>query len=223
MSDAEGCKILSQFKFQFIMFATAYPKLRSWFASITSPSTTHASGMLIILGILAAVTDAQSVKEPITAQNPKSPSSSNPTAGQATETNPNEKSGNQDMIYQLALGMLVSQGLIRLISYISNRREAAALAAQKKDDDLLNNNNNKKGKGKKSGLSLNALDEMDLDEEAIKKRRSEHLASLSNNATLLESDSEDEDYEESEEDGESESEAITEDESEEEEIVESEH
>ncbi|KAF9999154.1 hypothetical protein BGZ80_011696 [Entomortierella chlamydospora] len=207
------------------MFATAYPKLRSWLASITSPSTTHASGMLIILGILAAVADAESVKEPIAARNPKS-SSSNPTAGQTTESNPNEKSGNQDMIYQLALGMLVSQGLIRLITYISNRREAAALAAQKKDDDLLNNttNGDKKGKGKESGgLSLNALDEMDLDEEAIRKRRSEHLASLSNNATLLESDSEDEDYEESEGDDESESEDITEDESEQEEIVESEH
>ncbi|KAF8978747.1 hypothetical protein BGZ46_006188 [Entomortierella lignicola] len=196
------------------MFATAYPKLRSWFASITSPSTTHASSMLIILGILAAVTDAQSVKEPIRARNPSSkPQDDLPVA--------EEKTSQQDMIYYIAMGMLVSQGLIRLITFITNRREAAALAAQKKDDDLLTNNDIKR-KGKKSELSLNALDDIDLDEEAIRKRRSEHLAALGTNATLLESDSEDDDYEESEEDGDSESESELEEdeESEEEEIVE---
>ncbi|KAF9102910.1 hypothetical protein BGX27_010814, partial [Mortierella sp. AM989] len=194
-----------------IMFTAVYPKLRSWFASITSPSTTHASGMLIILGILAAVTDAQSVKEPIQARHPKGPSSSNPNSDSATE----EKTNNQDMLYYIAMGMLASQGLIRLVTYISNRREAAALAAQKKDDDLSTN----KGKGKKDGLSLNALDELEMDEEAIKRRRSEHLASLGVNATLLESDSEDDDYEESV----GESESDSDDESElEEEIEESE-
>ncbi|KAF9434830.1 hypothetical protein BGZ76_007340 [Entomortierella beljakovae] len=194
------------------MFTAAYPKLRSWFNSVTSPSTTHASSMLIILGILAAVTDAQNAEEPIRVHHPKVSSSKSNSAGEATTQDEAKAYNNQDMIYYIAMGMLVSQGLIRLLTYISNRREAAALAAAKKDDDLLN-----KGKGKK-GLSLNALEEVDMDDEAIKRRRSEHLAALGKDATLLESDSDDDDYEESD-DSESESD-VSDEESEVEDIVE---
>ncbi|KAG0077940.1 hypothetical protein BGZ93_003551, partial [Podila epicladia] len=38
-------------------------KVTSWVASVTSPSATHASGMLILFGLLAATADAQVVKE----------------------------------------------------------------------------------------------------------------------------------------------------------------
>ncbi|KAF9178849.1 hypothetical protein BGZ51_007425 [Haplosporangium sp. Z 767] len=188
------------------VIASVYPKIRSWVASITSPSSTHASGMLIILGILAAVTEAQSVKEPIRVHHPKvstrssdhadpsaSPSEEHQTAPEALPLN------NQEMLYYVAMGMLVSQGLIRFVTYISNRRAAAALAAHKKNDDLTgdddNSNTNSKARKAHGGLSINAFE--DLDEEAIQKRR-EHLATLNDNASLLGSDSEDEDYEQSE-------------------------
>ncbi|KAI1315511.1 hypothetical protein EDD11_000692 [Mortierella claussenii] len=197
------------------MIAAVSQKVRSWFASITSPSATHASGMLILLGILAAVTEA-SGKEPIRVHHPKVSSASQAAAGSAAgaggaalEDEAEVKTlNNQEMLYYVAMGMLVSQGLIRLITFISSRREAAALAARKKDDDLLEReegSKRNKGKSKKTGgLSLNALE--DLDEEALRKRRQEHLAALGDNASLLGSDSEDEDYEESEEESESESE-----------------
>ncbi|KAG9320872.1 hypothetical protein KVV02_000066 [Mortierella alpina] len=205
-----------------------YAKVRSWAASITSPSSTHASGMLIILGILAAVTDAQSVKEPIRVHHPKVASSrsqaaaaSDPNAaGSSDKLGANHEGGadaqqinSQEMMYYLAMGMLVSQGLIRLITFISNRREAAALAAQKKNDDLLQDDTNNEDndsatagakKTKRKGLSLNALE--DLDEEMLKQKRKEHLAALGDNASLLGSDSEDDDYEQSDEESSSEEE-----------------
>ncbi|KAG0285879.1 hypothetical protein BGZ98_005297, partial [Dissophora globulifera] len=184
------------------MLNAVYPKLRSWIASATSPSTTHASGMLILLGILAAVTDAHSVKEPIRVHHPKvsSPSSSSDEEP-AAEAQP---MSNKDMLYYVAMGMLVSQGLIRLLTFIVNRREAAK----------QNANKDNKGKGKKSsGLSLNALE--DLDPETLKKRRAEHLATLDHNAELLGSDTEDDDYEggsDSESESESEDEDVEEEE-----------
>ncbi|KAF9959903.1 hypothetical protein BGZ72_008555 [Mortierella alpina] len=222
-----------------------YAKVRSWAASITSPSSTHASGMLIILGILAAVTDAQSIKEPIRVHHPKVASSRGSHAAASDgSSSSSDKLGahpdggadakqinNQEMLYYLAMGMLVSQGLIRLITFISNRREAAALAAQKKNDDLLQDDddnedglhkeNDSARKGKKTrGLSLNALE--DLDDEVLKQKRREHLAALGDGASLLGSDSEDEDYEQSEEESSSEEELEEEeeDESEEEDVVE---
>ncbi|KAG0211476.1 hypothetical protein BGX28_007837 [Mortierella sp. GBA30] len=203
--------------------ASVYPKVRSWLASVASPSSTHASGMLIILGILAAVTDAESVKEPIRVHHPKV-SSSRPgqeKRGTTDEGADAKQINNQEMLYYVAMGMLVSQGLIRLITFISSRREAAALARQKKDDDLLLDTSN--GKKKKSGLSLNALE--DLDEETLKQKRREHLATLGDNATLLESDSEDEDYEQTDEEessSEEEEEEEIEEEEEEEEVEEEE-
>ncbi|KAF9286488.1 hypothetical protein BGZ68_002856 [Mortierella alpina] len=209
-----------------------YAKVRSWAASITSPSSTHASGMLIILGILAAVTDAQSVKEPIRVHHPKVASRSNGAAA-ADKLGANQDGGadakqinHQEMMYYLAMGMLVSQGLIRLVTFISNRREAAALAARKKDDDLLQDNdeddtNDSAKKNRRKGLSLNALE--DLDEEILKQKRREHLAALGDNASLLGSDSEDDDYEQSDEESSSEEELEDEeeeeDESEEDEIA----
>ncbi|KAG0360670.1 hypothetical protein BC939DRAFT_463379 [Gamsiella multidivaricata] len=181
------------------MFASAYPKLRSWLASVASPSSTHASGMLILLGILAAVTEA-SVKEPIRVHHPKvHPASSSRLPSEGTAEEAEAKALNsQEMLYYVAMGMLVSQGLIRLLTFISNRREAAATGAAKKDDDL------------RRGKNSNGDD--DLDDLEEKRRRAEHLAALGDNASLLGSDSEDEDYEE-----ESESESESEDEEEEDE------
>ncbi|KAG0252759.1 hypothetical protein BG011_006818 [Mortierella polycephala] len=196
------------------VIASVYPKVRSWVASITSPSSTHASGMLIILGILAAVTEAQSVKEPIRVHHPKvsarpsdhaDPSASSPSKEHEHQSSPEALPlNNQEMLYYVAMGMLVSQGLIRFVTYISNRRTAAAAqAAHKKNDDLAgdddgddeNTNTNNKARKARGGLSINAFE--DLDEEAIQKRK-EHLAALNDNASLLGSDSEDEDYEQSE-------------------------
>lgn len=184
-------------------------KISSWVQSLASPSQTHASGMLILIGIIAAATttDAQSVHEPVRAKagGASSPDASSDQQGGEAEAKDYK---NQDLIYYMAMGMLVSQGLIRLFTFISNRREAAALAAAKKNDDLTQK------KPRKKGLSLNAFEE--LDEEAIKKRK-EHLATLGDKAELLGSDTEDDDYEEdSEEESESEEEG-EEDESEEEE------
>ncbi|CAO3574550.1 unnamed protein product [Mortierella alpina] len=218
-----------------------YAKVRSWATSIASPSSTHASGMLIILGILAAVTDAQSAKEePIRVHHPKVASSRHPPApgsgaSAAASSSSSEKLGanhdggadaqqinSQEMMYYLAMGMSVSQGLIRLITFISNRREAAALAARKKNDDLLQENsdnddshNSSAKKIKRKGLSLNALE--DLDEETLKQKRMEHLATLGDNASLLGSDSEDDDYEQSDEESSSEEELEEEEEESEEE------
>ncbi|KAF9932148.1 hypothetical protein FBU30_008835 [Linnemannia zychae] len=141
-----------------------------------SPSTTHASGMLIILGILAAVTDAH----------PDTSSSSQDDVhpdfddmySQPRIPVKDEAKTQQEMLYYIALGMLVSQGLIRLITFISNRREKAALAAQKKDDDL-----------------------------AREKRKADLKTLADTTAPLLDSDTEDDDYEaESESESESEEE-----------------
>ncbi|KAF9918014.1 hypothetical protein BX616_010598 [Lobosporangium transversale] len=192
------------------MIATTSQKLRSWFASITSPSATHASGMLILVAILAAVTEAHadsvaagSERTIYSHHHPKDSSSSNQASDAHSRDLPFKSEeqeaetkalNNQDMLYYVALGMLVSQGLIRLITFISNRREAAA----RKED------NGSEKKSRKDDLSLNALE--DLDEETLKRRRQEHLATLAQQAPLLGSDSEDEDYEEGTSESESESE-----------------
>ncbi|KAG0273396.1 hypothetical protein BGZ95_010791 [Linnemannia exigua] len=169
--------------------ASAYPKVRSWISTATSPSTTHASGMLIILGILAAVTDAQ----------PDSDSSSDAYDHEtyhdafskpAAPVKDDSKS-QQEMLYYIAMGMLVSQGLIRLITFISNRREAAATAARKKDDDLA----------------------------ASEKRKADLKTLADASAPLLGSDTEDDDYEaESESESESEEEEEEEEDVEESEV-----
>ncbi|KAG0044253.1 hypothetical protein BGZ83_010498 [Gryganskiella cystojenkinii] len=200
--------------------STCRAKVASWVQSLASPSQTHASGMLILIGLLAAATtatttDAQSVHEPVHPNTPGSGAgASKPRTGAAAPgQKPTEakESTNQEILYYVAMGMLVSQGLIRLFTYISSRREAAALAAAKKNDDLSSNKKSRK----KSGLSLNAFE--DLDEESIKKRKAD-LATLGEKAELLGSDTEDEDYEESdEEESEDEDEDEEEDESEEEE------
>ncbi|KAF9905214.1 hypothetical protein EC991_001917 [Linnemannia zychae] len=161
--------------------ASTYPKVRSWISTATSPSTTHASGMLIILGILAAVTDAQSDAVDSDAYD-------HDTYGDAFSKPvlpvKDEAKSQQEMIYYIALGMLVSQGLIRLITYISNRREAAATAARKKDDDLA----------------------------ALEKRKADLKTLADASAPLLGSDTEDDDYEaESESESESEDEEEEED------------
>ncbi|KAF9543771.1 hypothetical protein EC957_000466 [Mortierella hygrophila] len=159
--------------------ASAYPKVRSWISTATSPSTTHASGMLIILGILAAVTEAHpdhssSAENTYTHDDQDLP----PHLRQQAAKPVDEAKSQQDMIYYIALGMLVSQGLIRLFTYISNRREAAALAARKKDDDL-----------------------------AREKRKADLKTLADASSPLLGSDTEDDDYEEgSESESESESE-----------------
>ncbi|KAF9098734.1 hypothetical protein BGX29_007470 [Mortierella sp. GBA35] len=170
--------------------AFAYPKVRSWISTATSPSTTHASGMLIILGILAAVTDAQ---KPAAASHHDAPKASSPKDG-STGTSAQDSQQNQDMLYYLALGMLVSQGLIRLFGYISSRREAAAVAARKKDDDL------------------------------VREKRKADLQTLADSTSpLLGSDTEDDDYEEeSESESESDDEELEESEEEEDEEVDSE-
>ncbi|GJJ78417.1 hypothetical protein EMPS_10776 [Entomortierella parvispora] len=191
-------------------------KISSWVQSLASPSQTHASGMLILIGIIAAATttDAQSVHEPVRgAKAPSSPgdATSDPLSAKGGDAEVKEYN-NQDILYYVAMGMLVSQGLIRLITFISDRRAAAALAAAKKNDDL--NASQKKSSRKKSGLTMNAFEE--LDEEAIQKRK-EHLATLGEKAELLGSDTEDEDYEEDSEEEESESEEEEEEDSEEEE------
>ncbi|KAF9124862.1 hypothetical protein BGW39_007844 [Mortierella sp. 14UC] len=156
--------------------ASAYPKVRSWISTATSPSTTHASGMLIILGILAAVTDAQPDHT-----DPSSEYDSHDTYGDAFSKPAapvkDEAKSQQEMLYYIAMGMLVSQGIIRLITYISNRREAAATAARKKDDDLA----------------------------ALEKRKADLTTLADPSAPLLGSDTEDDDYE-AESDSESESE-----------------
>ena len=157
--------------------------------------------MLILIGIIAAATttDAQSVRQPVGVKvGSSSPESSDRQPQQGGEGAEVKEYNNQDLLYYVAMGMLVSQGLIRLITFISNRREAAALAAAKKNDDL-----NGGQKRRKKGLSLNAFE--DLDEETIKKRK-EHLATLGDKAELLGSDTEDEDYEEDSEESESEEE-----------------
>lgn len=148
--------------------------------------------MLIILGILAAVTDAH----------PDHSSSNDntythhddqdlpPHLRQQAAKPVDEAKSQQEMIYYIALGMLVSQGLIRLITYISNRREAAALAARKKDDDL-----------------------------AREKRKADLKTLADASSPLLGSDTEDDDYEEeSESESESESEEELEEDEEESEV-----
>jgi hypothetical protein len=198
--------------------SACHAKIASWVQSLASPSQTHASGMLILIGLLAAATtatttDAQSVHEPVRAKDSSSPKSADGSTTAPGEI-PAKEYNNQDLLYYMAMGMLVSQGIIRLITFVSSRREAAALAAAKKNDDL---HVDKKGKGRRKGLSLNALEE--LDEETIKKRK-EHLATLGEKAELLGSDTEDDDYEEdSEEESESEEEEEEESEEEEEEVV----
>ncbi|KAF9578823.1 hypothetical protein BGW38_005194, partial [Lunasporangiospora selenospora] len=185
-------------------------KVVTWLASITSPSSTHASSMLIILGLFATVTAAaadtaeQAVKEPIRAHHPKiSASSEASDAGKQSTQDGHEvkQLNNQDMIYYVAMGMLCSQGLIRLFSWLSSRRETAAVAARKKDDDLAQGTGTAT-KRRNGGLSLNALEDLEQ-EELLKQQRREHLASLGESAELFGSDSDDEDYEVEEEEEES--------------------
>ncbi|KAF9150752.1 hypothetical protein BG015_007422 [Linnemannia schmuckeri] len=175
--------------------ASAYPKVRSWISTATSPSTTHASGMLIILGILAAVTDAHPDSHDSHDNAYAHDDQDLPPHLRAQAAKPvDEAKSQQDMIYYIALGMLVSQGLIRLITYISNRREAAALAARKKDDDL-----------------------------AREKRKADLKTLADASSPLLGSDTEDDDYEEeSESESESEDEEEEVEEEEEESEVDSE-
>ncbi|KAF8931302.1 hypothetical protein BGZ52_012896 [Haplosporangium bisporale] len=166
-------------------------KVASWVASVTSPSATHASGMLILFGLLAATTDAQVVKD--SSSSPHHPDAKDPSS--STESEAEVKPVNQqDMLYYIAMGMLVSQGLIRLFTWISERRERAAEAALKKNDGV--EGDAKKSKRTKKGLTLDAFE--GLDEEALLKRKQD-LAALGETASLLGSDSEDDDYEESEE------------------------
>lgn len=149
--------------------------------------------MLILLGILVAVTEAhseQGQQEPILVHHPKVTRSSSSHLDDDSGAVGVEGSGaeakavsNQDMLYYVAIGMLVSQGLIRLLTFISNRREAAAAAAAGKND------------GSRRGRRGPSLNDLEMDEEA-KKRKEEYLAALSNNAELLPSDSDDDDYEE---------------------------
>ncbi|KAG0329122.1 hypothetical protein BG004_002395 [Podila humilis] len=192
-------------------------KIASWVQSLASPSSTHASGMLILFGLLAATADAQKVKEPASHQHQHASDNSpiqseGSSSSEEAEVKPVSQ---QDMFYYIAMGMLVSQGLIRVYTWISERRELAAIAAAKKDDDLLNDANGKsKRSAKKSGLSLDAFE--GLDEEALLKRQRD-LASLGETASLLGSDSEDDDYEESEEESSEEEEDEEESDSEEEE------
>ncbi|KAG0015059.1 hypothetical protein BGZ82_001541 [Podila clonocystis] len=183
-------------------------KVASWVASVTSPSATHASGMLILFGLLAATTDAQVVKD--SSSSPHHPDAKDPSSA---EGDAEDKPANQDMLYYIAMGMLVSQGLIRLITWISDRREKAAEAARKKDDDLAIQDKKSK-RAKKNGLTLDAFE--GLDEEALLKRQQD-LAALGETASLLGSDSEDDDYEESEEESSEEEEEEEEDSEEEEE------
>ncbi|KAG0030867.1 hypothetical protein BGZ81_002084 [Podila clonocystis] len=183
-------------------------KVASWVASVTSPSATHASGMLILFGLLAATTDAQVVKD--SSSSPHHPDAKDPSSA---EGDAEDKPANQDMLYYIAMGMLVSQGLIRLITWISERREKAAEAARKKDDDLAIQDKKSK-RAKKNGLTLDAFE--GLDEEALLKRQQD-LAALGETASLLGSDSEDDDYEESEEESSEEEEEEEEDSEEEEE------
>lgn len=184
-------------------------KVASWVASVTSPSATHASGMLILFGLLAATTDAQVVKD--SSSSPHHPDAKDPSS--STEGDAEVKPVNQqDMLYYIAMGMLVSQGLIRLLTWISERRERAAEAARKKNDDL--EGDAKKSKRTKKGLTLDAFE--GLDEEALLKRKQD-LAALGETASLLGSDSEDDDYEESEEESSEEEEEEEDSEEEEEE------
>ncbi|KAF9363157.1 hypothetical protein BGX34_004776 [Mortierella sp. NVP85] len=180
------------------MLTTLPPKLRAWFASLTSPSATHASGMLILLGILVAVTEAHSAQgqdEPIRMHHPKVSRSPSQPGDEDTEGLSGaevEPMSNQEMLKYVAMGMVVSQTLIRLLQYISNRRDAAAAAARKRDEDSQTAPRRSKRAG---GLTFNALE--GLDEEEQRKRRAEHLAALGDKADLLPSDSDDDDYEES--------------------------
>jgi hypothetical protein len=125
--------------------------------------------MLIILGILAAVTDAHpdSTHDHSSRHSYQDDQDVPPHLRQQAAKPVDEPTSQQDMIYYIALGMLVSQGLIRLITYISNRREAAALAALKKDDDL-----------------------------AREKRKADLKTLADTSSPLLGSDTEDDDYEE---------------------------
>ncbi|KAG0082696.1 hypothetical protein BGZ92_011479 [Podila epicladia] len=134
-------------------------KVTSWVASVTSPSATHASGMLILFGLLAATADAQVVKE--SSSSPRHPDAKDPSS---SEGDTEDKPANQDMLYYIAMGMLVSQALIRFLTWISERREKAAEAARKKDDDLAQDAKKSK-RAKKNGLSLDAFE--GLDEEAL--------------------------------------------------------
>ncbi|KAF9332933.1 hypothetical protein BG006_004185 [Podila minutissima] len=183
-------------------------KVASWVASVTSPSATHASGMLILIGLLAATTDAQVVKD--SSSSPHHPDAKDPSSA---EGNVEDKPATQDMLYYIAMGMLVSQGLIRILTWISERREKAAEAARKKDDDLAQDAKKSK-RAKKNGLTLDAFEGMD--EEALLKRQQD-LAALGETASLLGSDSEDDDYEVSEEESSEEEESEEEDSEEEEE------
>ncbi|KAK3820454.1 MAG: hypothetical protein J3Q66DRAFT_337212 [Benniella sp.] len=178
------------------MLTTLPPKLRAWFASLTSPSATHASGMLILLGILVAVTEANSAQvqdesihmhHPKVSRSPSQPGDEDTEGLSGAEVEP---MSNQEMLKYVAMGMVVSQTLIRLLQYISNRRDAAA--ARKRDEDSQAAPRRSKRAG---GLTFNALE--GLDEEEQKKRRAEHLAALGDKADLLPSDSDDDDYEES--------------------------
>lgn len=188
------------------MFASLPPKLRAWIASLTSPSATHASGMLILLGILAALTEAQGHQEPIRVHSSKGSRSSSGSGYATTDYADDDTAAdqddsllgaeaqamtNQEMLYYVAMGMLVSQGLIRLLGFISNRRDAQAAAAAAAAD--MNNDVRRS----KRGLTLNALEE--LDEEA-KRRKADYLAALGDKAELIPSDSDDGDYEENETD-----------------------
>ncbi|KAF9977136.1 hypothetical protein BGZ73_006903 [Actinomortierella ambigua] len=119
--------------------ATASPSFKSkalgWLSKVTSPSTTHASSMLLILGFLAASSsvNAESVvsSHHDDAVHPAdaSASSDEPLGAEAKPVD------RQELFYYMAMGMLVSQGMLRLLTWYQNRREAQAAAARKKDDD----------------------------------------------------------------------------------------
>ncbi|KAF9409529.1 hypothetical protein BGZ94_001927, partial [Podila epigama] len=175
-------------------------KVVTWIATITSPSATHASGMLILFALLAATADAQvaDVQKHVHQGNTKVPSSTlHVTPGEGASAKGDSETppaSQQDMLYYVAMGMLVSQGLIRLLTWLSARREKATAAEARKSNGgspVEGAHSNING-----GLTLDAFNA--LDEDSLLKRKQD-LATLEETASLLSSDSDDEDYEESEE------------------------
>ncbi|KAF9165395.1 hypothetical protein DFQ26_000201 [Actinomortierella ambigua] len=178
-------------------------KVLGWLSKVASPSTTHASSMLLILGFLAASSsvNAESVVSShhddasgTVGGHPMDGSASSSDEPLGAEAKPIDR---QELFYYMAMGMLVSQSLLRLLTWYQNRREAQAAAAnagaRKKNDDLS-----------PQGPSKEVLDfvtkELGSDDD----------------------DSDDDDYEESEEESSDEEEEEEEEEDEEEEDAEEE-
>ncbi|KAG0235353.1 hypothetical protein BGW41_000847 [Actinomortierella wolfii] len=121
------------------------PSLKSnvlnWLSKVTSPSTTHASSMLLILGFLAASSSVNA--ESVVSSHRDDAAGAHPADVNAGAASSDEPLGaeakpvdRQELFYYMAMGMLVSQGMLRLLTWYQNRREAQAAAARKKNDDL---------------------------------------------------------------------------------------